>query len=170
MNSSDLKLSDLKDDLNKLSKDYKDITNTNDLLDYISLVIDRLDGEIPYCDTYIDNNKDEQCTGKLILMPKDFPNTKENKIWYGYYNDLFKKLLNLFDELKSSNGTLSIDKINQTKEVIKEMYNSMIKSKKYTKEQLLIKSQKISARICALRLNAGLPISAEKCNSNLLDS
>ena len=167
MNSSDLKLSSLKEDLKKLTEDYKDTNNINELLDYISLVIDRLDGEIPYCDTYIDNNKDENCTGKLILMPKDFPNTKENKIWYGYYNDLFKKLLNLFDELKSSNGTLSI---NQTKEVIKEMYNSMIKSKKYTKEQLLIKSQKISARICALRLNAGLPISAEKCNSNLLDS
>jgi hypothetical protein len=167
MNSSDLKLSSLKEDLKKLTEDYKDTNNINELLDYISLVIDRLDGEIPYCDTYIDNNKDENCPGKLIYVPKNLPDTKENIIWYHYYNHLFEQLLILFDTLRNKTQ-LSSDKINEIKEITKDMYDSMIEANKYTKEQLFIISQKLSARICVLRLNAGLPISPKHCDPKKL--
>jgi hypothetical protein len=195
------KFNDLKNDLNELTKIYKDSDNIKDLLDYTSLVIERLDGNISYCDNYLDNGIDDKCNTQLLTIPKVLPNTPDNNLWYSYYNKLFVILLQLFEQLNNSiikneekdenkiikenekdtenekkeneiklnkDLILSEDKIKEVKEIIRDIYKNMIKTDKFTKEQININLQNISARICALRLANNLPINKKFCDPKLL--
>lgn len=131
----------------------------NNLLDYISIKLDVIDGIIPYCEE--DPLKSKNCA-KEKYVEKSVKRVKSNELWHEEYKKLFSDVLKDFREILNNSGDKTI--VSNIEKHFNEIYLHLINTKYTTSEELTKKRIDLSVRMAALRKMNGLPI-----NQNVID-
>jgi hypothetical protein len=141
-----------RESLQKLNK-----TEVNNLLDYVSIKLDVIDGIIPYCEE--DPLKMGNCN-KEKYIEKNVKKIKSNESWHEEYRNLFLNVLKDFQELRANIETDN-DILTNIRKHFDDIYLHMINTKYTTSEELTQKRIDLSVRMAALRKMNGLEVNQD---------